>query len=101
MLFKYSVRERYREAIRGVVHVDNSSRVQTIDDSDELRPTRVLLDRFEALSGIPILLNTSFNLRGEPLVNSYRDVLEMLERTDLSAAYLGNIEVAKPARETA
>jgi carbamoyltransferase len=93
MLFKYSVKQQYREELRGVVHVDNSSRVQTIDGADELAPTRELLARFEKLSGIPILLNTSFNLRGEPLVNSYEDVLNMMEKTELAAAFLGNVEI--------
>jgi carbamoyltransferase len=95
MLFKYSVRQQFRHELQGVVHVDSSSRVQTIDGSDELAPTRCLLDRFEDLSGMPVLLNTSFNLRGQPLVNSYKDVLDMMNRTGLAAAFLDNIEISK------
>lgn len=95
MLYKYSVKGQHREALRSIVHVDGSSRVQTIDGTQELKPTRALLEEFERLSGIPVLLNTSFNLRGQPLVNSYQDVLQMFGQTDLAAVYLENVEISK------
>jgi carbamoyltransferase len=95
MLYKYSVKSEYLDKLKGVVHVDRSSRVQTIDGERELAKTWKLLAAFEGRTGLPVLLNTSFNMRGQPLVSSFRDALEALMTTDLSAVYIENSEIRK------
>ncbi|MDH4157848.1 MAG: hypothetical protein OEW00_11290 [candidate division Zixibacteria bacterium] len=68
MLFNFTVAEDKRSVIPAVTHVDNSSRIQTV--SREENPYFYhLLQQFERITGVPVLLNTSFNLRGHPIVN--------------------------------
>ncbi len=95
MLYKYNVRKPYHDLLAGVVHVDNSARVQTIADTPELSRTFKLLTAFAERTGLPVLLNTSFNLRGQPLVNTGIQALEVLLGTDLASVYIDNFEFAK------
>ena len=69
MLFNFTVAEDKRQVIPAVTHVDNSSRIQTVTRKDN--PFFYdLLVHFKRLTGVPVLLNTSFNLRGHPIVNT-------------------------------
>jgi len=69
MLFNFTVAEDKRRVIPAVTHVDNSSRIQTVTRNDN--PSFYdLLVHFKRLTGVPVLLNTSFNLRGHPIVNT-------------------------------
>jgi len=69
MLFNFTVAEDKRRVIPAVTHVDNSSRIQTVTRKDN--PFFYdLLVHFKRLTGVPVLLNTSFNLRGHPIVNT-------------------------------
>jgi len=69
MLFNFTVAEDKRRVIPAVTHVDNSSRIQTVTRQDN--PIFYdLLVHFKRLTGVPVLLNTSFNLRGHPIVNT-------------------------------
>ena len=69
MLFNFTVAEDKRRVIPAVTHVDSSSRIQTVTRKDN--PFFYdLLVHFKRLTGVPILLNTSFNLRGHPIVNT-------------------------------
>jgi carbamoyltransferase len=69
MLFNFDVREDKREVIPAVTHVDFSSRLQTVT-RDENPVFYMLIDEFGKVTGVPVLLNTSFNLRGHPIVNT-------------------------------
>ncbi|MEW6051807.1 MAG: carbamoyltransferase [Candidatus Zixiibacteriota bacterium] len=69
MIFNFTVREGKRAVIPAVTHVDNSSRIQTVSRKDN-QVLYDLLVAFDRLTGVPVLLNTSFNLRGHPIVNS-------------------------------
>jgi carbamoyltransferase len=62
------------DLLPGVCHVDNTSRVQTVTKKDNPQ-FRALLEAWYAASGCPILMNTSMNIKGEPLVNSWTDAL--------------------------
>ena len=63
-----------RKEIEGVVHVDNTARVQTVSREDH--PLYYdLIDHFYRLTGVPVVLNTSLNLAGEPIVCSPHDAL--------------------------
>ncbi|MFQ6007770.1 MAG: carbamoyltransferase [Candidatus Zixiibacteriota bacterium] len=72
MLFNFTVAENKRQVIPAVTHVDNSSRIQTVSEQDNSFLYR-LLCRFKEMTGLPVLLNTSFNLRGHPIVNTSED----------------------------
>ena len=69
MLFNFTVREDKRSAIPAVTHVDNSSRIQTVARYDNPVLYR-LIEAFDAITGVPVVLYTSFNLRGHPIVNT-------------------------------
>lgn len=67
MLMVYPIRERWHKKIPSATHVDGSGRLQTIEEKDNPLYYR-LIREFGKKSGIPILINTSFNIRGEPIV---------------------------------
>jgi carbamoyltransferase len=69
MLFNFTVVEDKREVIPAVTHVDNSSRIQTVNSQDN-PAFYSLIKAFEKITGLPVVLNTSFNLRGHPIVNT-------------------------------
>ena len=75
MLFNYSVRDEKRDLIPAVVHFDGTSRVQTVDN--KTNPLRLILEAFYADTKVPLLLNTSFNGPGEPIVEFVRNAVEM------------------------
>ncbi len=75
-------RPEWRERLPSVTHVDGSARLQTVR-RDQNPFLHDILKAFESLSGAPVLLNTSFNPRGEPILNYLAVGLEMLESTDL------------------
>lgn len=83
-----------RSTIPAVTHVDYSARVQTVD---EIRNPRFhgLLQEFYAQTGCPVLVNTSFNVRGEPIVCTPQDAYRCFLTTDMDALVLGNYIIRK------
>lgn len=81
MTICFPVREEYTKIIPGVTHVDNTCRVQTVSENDGY--LYELLCEFKKLSGHGILLNTSFNLAGEPLVETPEDAFKTLKNSTL------------------
>jgi carbamoyltransferase len=77
-----------------VVHVDNTVRPQTVRSST-LPKWAHLLDEFRSLSGHPVILNTSFNIRGEPIVNSPIDAIRTFYASGLEALVIGDYVVTK------
>ncbi len=75
---QFVARCRTPDLLPGICHVDNTSRVQTVTAQDNPR-FRALLEAWYAASGCPILMNTSLNVKGEPLVNSWADALRWQE----------------------
>ncbi len=92
-------RSEYREQLPSITHVDGSARVQTIRQDHNPWLHRVLKE-FERLSGIPILLNTSFNPGGEPILNFCKVGLEMLTSTELDLVLIDNTLFCKPGHES-
>lgn len=88
MLFTHRVRGRWGRRIPAVVHVDGSARAQTVDARDEPDVAR-LLQRVEELSGVPVVVNTSFNTGSRPMVDSPRDALECFGSSPIDALALG------------
>lgn len=94
MLRVVRVRDQYRDKLGAVTHVDGSARVQTVDRNISPR-FHALLTEFGRRTGIPALMNTSLNVRGEPIVETPSDALEMLLSTHLDALVIGD-EVVEP-----
>jgi carbamoyltransferase len=96
MLFTHCVRPAWRDRIPAVVHVDGSARTQTVDRGRE--PLLAgLLDAFERRTGVPVLVNTSLNTAGRPMVDSPRDALECFGSTPVDALAIGPYLVRRPA----
>ncbi|MGN6528820.1 MAG: carbamoyltransferase family protein [Burkholderiaceae bacterium] len=94
MLFLYDVRPEKAALIPAVCHADHTARVQTV--ARETNPRyHDTLKAFEALTGVPVLVNTSFNVRGEPVVCSPRDALSAFFSTPLDALVIGRFLVEK------
>lgn len=83
-----------RSRIPAVTHVDYSARVQTVDP-DANPEYYHLLDRFEEETGCPLLVNTSFNVRGEPIVCSPEDAYRCFMRTEMDYLVLGDFLLSK------
>lgn len=104
MLFTVPVREPRRAQIPAVTHVDGSARVQTVERADSPR-FHALLRAFHDLTGVPVLLNTSFNVNGEPIVNSPDDAIRCFLSTRIDLLVIGDtviekrVDVARRARE--
>jgi carbamoyltransferase len=88
MLFVHRVDAAWRSRIPAVVHIDGTARIQTVDTDS---PPRIaaLLRAFEATTGLPVLLNTSLNTAGRPIVDDPRDALELFGSTPVDALVLG------------
>ncbi|MFC7310351.1 carbamoyltransferase [Streptomyces monticola] len=94
MTFVFPVRPEFHDVIPGATHVDGTSRVQTITDQDTPR-LAALLRRFTALTDVPCLINTSFNVAGEPIVCTPADALNCFLGTEIDYLVLGNYLVTK------
>ena len=86
--------EGFDSYIHSITHVDGSSRVQSIKRDDPRMITKILIE-FERLTDMPILINTSFNVRGEPIVNTPFDALQCFATTGLSHLVIGDFTVDK------
>jgi carbamoyltransferase len=94
MLFVFDVRADKADRIPAVRHVDGTARVQTVNRTQH--PLYYdLLAAFMRRTGVPILVNTSFNTRGEPMVNSPRDAVESFWTSPLDALVIGPFLVEK------
>jgi carbamoyltransferase len=89
MLAAVKVRPGMTERIPAVVHVDGTSRIQTVDESDNSLFWN-LIKEYEKVSGIPVILNTSFNVKGEPIVCSPIDAVNTFLRSGLDYVIIGD-----------
>ena len=85
-----------RSEIPAVTHVDYSARLQTVDEERNPRFAG-LLEAFERLTGCPVLVNTSFNVRGEPIVCTPEDAYRCFLATDMDILVLEDVVVTKDA----
>jgi carbamoyltransferase len=88
MLFTHRVRPQWRDAIAAAVHVDGTARVQTVNSIDEPLVARMLRE-FDRLTGTPVVINTSFNTAGRPMVDDPRDALECFGSAPVDAMAIG------------
>tara|TARA_B100001123_G_scaffold340608_1_gene386061 strand:- start:356 stop:664 length:309 start_codon:yes stop_codon:yes gene_type:complete len=89
-----NVREEYRSALPGVTHIDGSGRLQTVDVSENSRFYEIL-KKFDDKTGFPIVLNTSFNVNGEPIVCSPDDAISTFYNSGLRYLVMEDILVTK------
>jgi len=89
-----------RSSIPAVTHVDYSARIQTVHRDTNPR-FHALLTRFKALTGCPVILNTSFNVRGEPIVCTPEDAFRCFMGTGIDVLAVGNCFLRKEDQDPA
>jgi len=90
----FPVRPEWRERLAAVTHIDGTARVQTLDDAMAPR-LRALLEAYGRRTGMPVLLNTSFNLAGEPIVNSAAEGYSTFRRSGIDQLVVGNARLCR------
>jgi carbamoyltransferase len=98
MLFTHRVHPEWRDRIPAVVHVDGTARIQTVSPSREPLMARCL-QAFERRTGVPVVVNTSLNTAGRPMVDDPRDALECFGSAPVDALAIGPFVVRRPAPE--
>ena len=87
MTYAVDVKKEKIKEIPAITHIDNTCRVQTLKKEFNVHYYE-LIEEFFKLTGTPILLNTSFNLAGDPMVETIEDALDTLNRSELKYIYL-------------
>lgn len=87
------IKEEWREVMPGIVHVDGTSRVQTVKDENE--PFYKLLQEWKRVTGISVLLNTSFNRKGMPIVETPEDAIDFFLSCQLDILIINNYIITK------
>lgn len=95
MLFVHDVAPDWKDRIPTVVHVDGTARVQTVSPREEPLVAR-MLERFAARTGLPVVVNTSLNTAGRPMVDSPMDALECFGSTPVDLLAIGPFVVRRP-----
>ena len=93
MLFTCPVRPEKQDKIPAVVHVDGTSRIQLVDRKTNSKYYR-LIEQFEKNTGVPLVLNTSFN-DSEPIVCSPQHAISTFKRTNIDALILGDFIIER------
>jgi carbamoyltransferase len=88
MLFVHDVAEDWRERIPAVTHVDGTARIQTVDAATDPR-LHAAIGRFAERTGVPVVVNTSFNTAGRPMVDTPRDALEVFGSSPIDVLAIG------------
>ena len=91
MMYAVKCHDGVEEKIPSVIHVDGTCRIQTVTEEQNEHYYK-LINAFHKITDVPILFNTSFNLGGEPLVETINDALETLEKSEIEYMYLPEIQ---------
>jgi len=83
-----------RETLASVTHADNTARLQTVTEQQNDWLFYLLL-QVQQIHPVPVLINTSFNIAGKPILNTYRDAIWMLENTQLDGVILEDYYITK------
>jgi carbamoyltransferase len=100
MLFTHRLRPGWAQRIPAVVHVDGTARIQTVHRESEPLVAE-MLEAFERRTGVPVVVNTSLNTAGRPMVDDPRDALECFGSAPVDALAMGPFLVRRPASEAA
>ena len=95
MLYVVPVRESQQAILPAITHVDGTGRLQTVFKEQSARYYG-LIERFGQATGVPVILNTSFNLRGEPIVTTPANAFSTYSKSEMDSLVLGNFVVDKP-----
>ena len=87
MMYAVNCKEGVEDKIPSIIHVDGTCRIQTVKESENPLYYK-LIQKFKEKTGVPIVFNTSFNLGGEPLVETLEDALWTLQQSDIQYLYL-------------
>ena len=88
MLITANVKNAYKDVLKAVTHIDNSARVQVVCQKDNNKFWQ-LLNAFEKVTGLPVLLNTSFNIAGQPIVCTPKDAIETFLNSKIDNLVVG------------
>ena len=91
MMYAVDALDGVEEKIPSVIHVDGTCRIQTVTP-EQNKHYYNLISAFEKITEVPILFNTSFNLGGEPLVETIDDAVETLKNSDIEYLYLPELQ---------
>ena len=94
MLMAVKVKKEKKKLIPAVVHVDNSSRTQTVSKKNNKRFYN-LINNFYKITKIPVLINTSFNIKGQPIVNDPKDAILCFLKYNIDYLAIGDYIVEK------
>jgi carbamoyltransferase len=86
-MYAVNCNEGVEEKIPSIIHVDGTCRIQTVSKEDNPIYHRII-SKFKEKTGVPIVFNTSFNLGGEPLVETLEDALWTLQQSEIQYLYL-------------
>ena len=92
MMIAFPTQEDKKALIPGVVHADGTTRIQTVGQGDN-DPYRRVIEAFYDKTGVPMIMNTSFNLAGEPLVETIEDAIRTLKEADFNYLYIADKEL--------
>ena len=98
MSFSSVVKKRWRKKLQAITHVDNTARVQTVT-REQNEWLYDLLTRFKEATGIGVLLNTSFNVDGKPILTTVKDAFYILENTQMDCIVIENYYIRKQKEE--
>ncbi|HEV2176107.1 MAG TPA: carbamoyltransferase [Terriglobia bacterium] len=94
MLYVVPVRPEHHQTLPAITHVDGTGRLQTVFREQSPRYYS-LIERFGQATGVPVVLNTSFNLKGEPVVNTPANAFNTYSKSEMDSLVLGNFVVDK------
>jgi carbamoyltransferase len=97
MLYVVPVVEDKRDVIPAITHVDGSGRLQTVRQETNPAYHRVI-EKFGEATGVPVILNTSFNLKGEPIVETPLNAFNTFTRSEMDVLYVGNFIIEREAK---
>jgi carbamoyltransferase len=94
MSFCPKVKEEWREKLPAITHIDNTARVQTVT-REQNEWLYDLLTNFKEKTGIGVLLNTSFNVNGKPILSTYKDAFHIYDTTDIDGLIIEHLYIRK------
>ena len=94
MLLTAQVKDSYKKLLPSITHIDGSARIQSVNKNSNMLIHNILTE-FEKLSGIPVVLNTSFNDNNEPIVESPNDAISTFLRTNIDVLFIENYKITK------
>jgi carbamoyltransferase len=97
-MYAVDAKDGVKEKVPAVIHYDNTCRIQTVTKRQN-RHFYNLIKEFKSLTNVPILLNTSFNLAGEPLVETFEDAINTLKNSQIKYLYLPEISTLITLKE--